>query len=72
MAGGGIKGGISVGSTDEIGAAAADKPFHVKRMHATILQQLGLDPNHLSYFYRGLDQKLVGVEPVDPIAEIIS
>lgn len=70
-AGGGVKGGISVGSTDEIGAAAADKPFHVKRLHATILQQLGLDPNHLSYFYRGLDQKLVGVEHVEPISEII-
>ena len=72
MAGGGIKGGVSVGSTDEIGSAAVDKPMHVKRMHATILQQLGLDPNHLSYFYRGLDQKLVGVEAVDPISEIIA
>jgi len=72
MAGGGIKGGTSVGSTDEIGSTAVDKPMHVKRLHATILQQLGLDPNHLSYFYRGLDQKLVGVEPVDPISEIIT
>jgi hypothetical protein len=71
-AGGGIKGGISVGTTDELGAAAVDKPFHVKRLHATVLQQLGLDPNHLSYFYRGLDQKLVGVEPVEPIGEIIA
>jgi hypothetical protein len=71
-AGGGVKGGVSVGSTDEIGAAATDKPFHVKRLHATILQQLGLDPNHLSYFYRGLDQKLVGVEHVEPISEIIA
>jgi len=71
-AGGGIRGGISVGTTDELGAAAVEKPFHVKRLHATLLQQLGLDPNHLSYFYRGLDQKLVGVEPVEPIAEIIA
>jgi hypothetical protein len=72
VAGGGIKGGVSVGSTDEIGAAAAEKPFHVKRLHATLLQQLGLDPNNLAYFFRGLDQKLVGVEPVEPIAEIIT
>jgi hypothetical protein len=71
MAGGGIKGGVSVGATDEIGSAAVDKPFHVKRLHATVLNQMGLDPNRLSYFYRGLDQKLVGVEQVEPIAEII-
>src|SRR3954469_3150511 len=72
MAGGGVKGGISVGTTDEIGSAAVDKPFHVKRLHATVLNQLGLDPNRLSYFYRGLDQKLVGVESVAPIAEIVA
>jgi hypothetical protein len=72
MAGGGIKGGVSVGTTDELGSAAVEKPLHVKHMHATILQQLGLDPNHLSYFYSGLDQKLVGVEHVDPIHEVIA
>jgi uncharacterized protein (DUF1501 family) len=72
MVGGGVKGGISVGTTDELGAAAVEKPFHVKRLHATVLHQMGLDPNRLTYFYRGLDQKLVGVEPVEPIHEIIA
>jgi Protein of unknown function (DUF1501) len=72
MAGGGIKGGISVGTTDELGSAAVEKPMHVKRLHATILNQLGLDPNRLSYFYSGLDQKLVGVEHVDPIQEVLA
>jgi len=72
MAGGGLKGGVSVGTTDELGAAAVDKPMHVKRLHATVLAQLGLDPNSLAYFFRGLDQKLVGVEPVEPIQEIIA
>ncbi|XZE52090.1 DUF1501 domain-containing protein [Planctomycetaceae bacterium SH139] len=72
MAGGGIKGGISFGTTDELGAAAAENPLHVKQMHATILQLMGLDPNHLSYFYGGLDQKLVGVEPVEPIFPVIA
>ncbi len=71
MAGGGIKGGVSVGTTDEIGSKAVEKPFHVKNLHATVLQQLGLDPNRLSYFYSGLDQKLVGVEHIDPIQEIL-
>jgi uncharacterized protein (DUF1501 family) len=71
-AGGGLKGGVSVGATDELGAAAVEKPFHVRRLHATVLNQLGLDPNRLAYFYGGLDQKLVGVEPVEPISELIS
>ncbi len=71
MAGGGIKGGVSIGSTDEIGSKAVDAPMHVKRLHATVLRQMGLDPNGLSYFFRGLDQKLVGVEQVEPIAEIV-
>lgn len=72
MAGGGIKGGVSVGTTDELGSAAVEDPFHVKRLHATVLHQLGIDPNRLSYFHSGLDQKLVGVEHVEPISQILS
>jgi hypothetical protein len=71
MAGGGIKGGVSVGETDELGAAAAVQPLHVKNLHATVLHQLGVDPNRLSYFFSGLDQKLVGVEGAQPIKQII-
>lgn len=71
MAGGGVKGGTSVGTTDELGSTAIDSPFHVKYLHATILHQMGLDPNKLAYFHGGLDQKLVGVEHVDPIRAII-
>ncbi|TWT63638.1 DUF1501 domain-containing protein [Rubinisphaera italica] len=72
MAGGGIKGGTSFGTTDELGAQAVENPLHVRNLHATILHQMGLDPNRLSYFFSGLDQKLVGVEPVEPIHEIIA
>lgn len=72
MAGGGIKGGVSVGETDELGSAAVTDRFHVKNIHATILHQMGLDPNKLSYFFGGLDQKLVGVEGADTIKQIIS
>lgn len=71
MAGGGIKGGVSVGATDELGAAAVEDSMHVRRLHATILHQLGFDPNRLSYFFNGLDQKLVGVEHTEPIEQII-
>ncbi|MCX6369623.1 MAG: DUF1501 domain-containing protein [Armatimonadetes bacterium] len=72
MAGGGIKGGVSYGESDELGYAAAVNPTPVKRVHATILHQLGLDPNNLTYFYGGLSQKLVGVEGAEPIKEIIA
>ena len=82
MAGGGIKGGVSVGETDELGSAAISpgpghgnggKPgFHVRSLHATALHLLGLDPNRLSYFFGGLDQKLVGVEHVEPITEVLA
>ncbi len=71
MAGGGVQGGVSVGKTDELGSRAVEQRFHVKHLHATILHQLGLDPNALSYFYGGLDQKLVGVEGAEPIRQIL-
>ena len=67
LAGGGIKGGTTIGTTDELGANPDGAKYHVKNLHATVLQQMGLDPNKLSYFYGGLDQKLVGVEGADPI-----
>ena len=72
MAGGGIKGGVSVGETDELGSQAVRDRFKVKNLHATVLHQMGLNPDALSYFYSGLDQKLVGVEGADPITQIIA
>ncbi len=72
MAGGGIKGGISYGTTDELGAKAVENKLHVRDLHATALHQMGLDPNRLTYFYGGLDQKLVGVEGADPIRAILA
>jgi hypothetical protein len=71
LAGGGIKGGTSVGETDELGSAAVVERLHVKNLHATLLTQLGFDPNKLTYFYGGLDQKLVGVEGAEPIRQIL-
>ena len=49
MAGGGVKPGQAIGTTDEIGLRAVDKPYHVHDIHATILHQLGL--NHLDLTY---------------------
>jgi hypothetical protein len=72
LAGGGVKGGVSVGSTDELGSKAVEDRYHVKNLHATILHAMGLDPNGLSYFFNGLDQKLVGVEGAEPIRSILA
>ena len=72
MAGGGIKGGTTIGETDEIGGAAVADRFHVKNLHATALSLLGLGPDKLTYFYNGLDQKLVGVEGAEPITQIMA
>jgi len=71
LAGGGVRGGQSIGATDELGNEAVEDRCHVKHLHATILHQLGVDPNRLSYFYGGLDQKLVGVEGAEPIQKLI-
>ena len=72
LAGGGIRPGIKVGATDELGYKAVEKPFHVKHLHATILQQMGLDPNRLAFFHAGLDQRLVGTEGAQPIRDLIA
>ena len=72
MAGGGIKGGVSAGETDELGAVAVVDPMHVKNLHATVLTQMGLDPDKLTYFYSGLNQKLVGVEGAEAVRKIIA
>jgi hypothetical protein len=72
LAGGGIKGGVSHGTTDELGNNAVTDRCHVKHVHATVLDRMGLDPNRLSYFYGGLDQKLVGVEGAEPIRKIMA
>ncbi len=72
MAGGGIQGGVSIGKTDELGSAAIEDRFHVRRIHATILHQMGIDCNRLSYFYGGLNRRLVGVEGSEPIPQLIS
>ena len=53
MSGGGIKGGTVVGSTDEIGLKAVDRPCHVHDLHATILHVLGLDHLKLTYLHNG-------------------
>ena len=62
MAGGGIKPGITVGATDDLGYTITDNPVSIHDLQATILHLLGLDAWKLTYAYQGLDQKLIGPE----------
>ena len=62
MAGGGVKGGRVVGATDAIGLQAVDKPYHLRDIHTTILNQLGLDQHTLTYPHLGRNERLTFVE----------
>ena len=61
LAGGGIKGGVSYGESDEIGHHAAVDKVHVNDLHATILYQLGFDHEKLTYVYNGRRFRLTDV-----------
>jgi hypothetical protein len=61
LAGGGIKGGITHGATDEIGYAAVENRMHVHDLHATILHLMGMDHEKLTYRYSGRDFRLTDV-----------
>jgi hypothetical protein len=61
LAGGGVKGGMAYGATDDVGFAAVDKKVHVHDLHATILHLMGLDHEKLTYRYGGRDFRLTDV-----------
>jgi hypothetical protein len=69
LAGGGIKGGISHGATDELGYAAVQDPVHVNDLHATMLSLFGIDHLRLTYRFQGRDFRLTDVagQVVEPI-----
>lgn len=61
LAGGGVRGGMTHGATDEFGFRAVDKPVHVHDLHATMLQLLGFDHERLTYRYAGRDYRLTDI-----------
>jgi hypothetical protein len=61
MAGGGVKGGLAYGKTDDHGAAAVDGKMHVHDLHATVLHLLGLNHERLTFKYAGRDFRLTDV-----------
>jgi hypothetical protein len=72
LAGGGVKGGVSYGETDELGHEAAVNRHHIRDLHATVLHLMGLDHRKLSYFYGGLNQKLTGVLDAEVITGLLA
>ena len=72
MAGAGIKGGTTYGSTDELGYAVVKDGVSVHDLHATILQQLGIDHERLTYRFQGLDFKLTGVEAANVVKAVLA
>jgi arylsulfatase A-like enzyme len=71
LAGGGVKGGMTYGATDDFGFKAVDKPVHVHDLHATILHLLGIDHTKLTYRFSGRDFRLTDVDG-DVLHEIIA
>jgi hypothetical protein len=62
MAGGGVKGGVVYGQTDEFSYNIAENPVHVRDFHATILHLLGIDHHRFTVKWQGLDMRLTGVD----------
>ena len=72
MAGGGIKGGIVHGETDDFSYNVVQDPVHISSLNATILNQLGIDHERFSVKYQGLDARLTGVLEAPIIKDILA
>lgn len=72
MAGGGIRGGMTYGATDDLGYNAVENPVHVRDFHATMLHLLGIDHRRLTHKFQGLDFRLTGVEEARVIHQVLS
>jgi len=72
MAGGGVKGGIVHGETDDFSYNIVRDPVHIRDLNATILRLMGIDHQRLTYSFQGLDQRLTGTEPAAPVQGILA
>jgi len=72
MAGGGSKGGVTYGETDDFSYNITKDPVHVRDFHATILHLLGIDHERFTFRSSGLDQKLTGVEKANVIKALLA
>ena len=72
MAGGGIKPGITFGATDDFSYNITEKPVHLNELNATILHCMGIDNHAFTFPFQGLDDRLTGVEPAYPVADLLA
>jgi len=72
LAGGGIRGGVTHGATDDFGYHAVQDPVHVRDLHATMLHLLGIDHARFAVPFQGLDVRLTGVEPAAPVRALLA
>ena len=72
MAGGGVRGGLEHGVTDDFCYNVVADPVHVRDLHATVLHCLGIDHERLNFRFRGLDNKLTGVEPARVVGALLA
>lgn len=72
LAGGGIKGGMTYGETDDFSYNVVANPCHINDLNATLLHCLGIDHERFSFKFQGLDQRLTGVEPQRVIQELLA
>ena len=72
MAGGGVRRGFEYGATDEFCYNIAEKPVHLRDLHATVLHCLGVDHARFTYPFRGLNVRLTGVEEAHVVKDILT
>ena len=72
LTGGGIKPGMSLGQTDDYCYNILNDPVSIYDLHATMLHQMGIDHNRLTFKYQGLDARLTGVEGARVVKEIVA
>lgn len=71
MAGGGVQPGMTYGATDDFSFNAVENPVHVRDLHATVLDLLGIDHERFTYRFQGLDFKLTGVEESRVVKDVL-
>ena len=72
VAGGGVKGGVSYGVTDDYSYNIVENPVHIRDLNATILHCLGMDHNRFTFRFQGLNHKPTGVEPANVVKGILA
>ena len=72
MAGGGVKGGFEYGLTDDWAYNVVEDGVHIRDLNATILKCMGIDHERFTYKFRGLNQRLTGVEEARVVGDILT